>query len=172
MSSFLCFPLPVCCLQVGCIPFVCCLHDVVPPCQQRQEVCFLCSTSPTSLDLHELPLPPIDATLVADLGMVVIAAKLIFGLDSDFVLKELLSFLEQKKMPSIIYGRKFCPVGLFPAPIYFYWFSMNRQKYTWQGTGNIRVPYSPARWDLVQLMHLSQECKIAKVPCAQVCHGC
>ena len=79
--------------------------------------------------------------------MVVIAAKLIFGLDSDFVLKELLSFLEQKKMPSIIYGRKFCPVGLFPAPIYIYWFSMNRQKYTWQGTGNIKVPYSPARWD-------------------------
>ena len=100
---------------------------------------------------------PIDATLVADLGMVVIAAKLIFGLDSDFVLKELLSFLEQKKMPSIIYGRKFCPVGLFPAPTYFYWFSMNRQKYTWQGTGKIKVPYSPARWDLVQLMHLSQE---------------
>ena len=90
--------------------------------------------------------------------MVVIAAKLIFGLDSDFVLKELLSFLEQKKMPSIIYGRKFCPVGLFPAPIYFYWFSMNRQKYTWQGTGKIKVPYSPARWDLVQLMHLSQGC--------------
>ena len=24
---------------------------------------------------------------------------------------------------------------------------MNLQKYTWQGTGNIKVPYSPARWD-------------------------